>query len=60
LNKNIEKLPQIIWGLELDEKEKIFIEFQKNDFLVEKEKIMNKNPCRFRYKKAKSKINNCS
>ena len=50
LNKNVEQLHQIFWAFEYDE-EKLIMELQKNDFLIEKEKIINKKPCRFRFKK---------
>ena len=53
LNKNLEKLDQVLWGFDGDETN-LLIEFQKNDYLIEKEKLINKNPCRFHFKKKKS------
>ena len=50
LNKNVEQLHQIFWAFEYDE-EKLIMELQKNDFIIENEKIINKKPCRFRFKK---------
>ena len=50
LNKNLDKLHEIFWGFEYDE-EKLLMEYQKNDFLIEKEKTANKKPSRFRFKK---------
>ena len=50
LNKYVEQLHQIFWGFEYDE-EKLIMELQKNDFIIEKEKIISKKPCRFRFKK---------
>ena len=50
LNKNVEQLHQIFWAFEYDE-EKLIMELQKNDFIIEKEKIISKKPCRFRFKK---------
>ena len=50
LNKNLDKLHEIFWGYEYDE-EKLLMEFQKNDFLIEKEKTANKKPSRFKFKK---------
>ena len=52
LNKNLEELNQIFWGFEYDE-EKLIMELQKNDYLIEKEKIINKKPRRYKFKKSK-------
>ena len=56
LNKNLDKLHEIFWGFEYDE-EKLIMEFQKNDFLIEKEKTVNKKPSRFKFKKKNSNKN---
>ena len=53
LNKNLDELNQIFWGFEYDE-EKLIMELQKNDYLIEKEKKVNKTPTRFRFKKHKN------
>lgn len=53
LNKNLDKLHEVFWGFEYDE-EKLIMELQKNDYLVKKEKTINKNPSRFRFKKHKN------
>ena len=50
LNKNLEELNQIFWGFEYDE-EKLIMELQKNDYLIEREKTINKKPSRFKFKK---------
>ena len=50
LNKYVEQLHQIFWGFEYDE-EKLIMELQKNDFIIEKEKTISKKPCKFRFKK---------
>ena len=50
LNKDVDILNDTFWKFEYDE-EKLIMELQKNDFLIEKEKIFNKKPCRFRFKK---------
>ena len=55
LNKDLDKLHEIFWGFEYDE-EKLIMELQKNDYIIEKEKklnIVNTNPSRFRFKKHK-------
>ena len=52
LNKDLDKLHEIFWGFEYDE-EKLIMELQKNDYLIEKEKKVNKTPKRFRFKKHK-------
>ena len=53
LNKNLDKLHEVFWGFEYDE-EKLIMELQKSDYLVKKEKTINKNPSRFRFKKHKN------
>ena len=50
LNKNLDELNQIFWGFEYDE-EKLIMELQKNDYLIEREKTINKKPSRFKFKK---------
>ena len=50
LNKDVDILNDTFWKFEYDE-EKLIMELQKNDFLIEKEKIFSKKPCRFRFKK---------
>ena len=53
LNKNSDELHKIFWGFEYDE-EKLIMELQKNDYLIEKEKQINKTPCRFKFKKKRT------
>ena len=53
LNKNSEELHIIYCGFEPDQN-KLIMELQKNDFLIETKKIINKNPCRFRFRKNKN------
>jgi len=53
LNKDLDKLHEVFWGFEYDE-EKLIMELQKNDYLIEKEKKVNKTPTRFRFKKHKN------
>ena len=57
LNKNLEELHQTFWGFEYDE-EKLMMEFQKNDYMIETEKIINKKPKRFKFKKHAKDIRN--
>ena len=52
LNKDLDRIHEIFWGFEFDE-EKLIMELQKNDYIVEKEKKINKNPSRFKFKKKK-------
>jgi serine/threonine protein kinase len=54
LNKDLDKLHEVFWGFEYDE-EKLIMELQKNDYLVKKEKIFNKNPSRFKFKKRQNR-----
>ena len=53
INKNNEELHNIFWGFEYDE-EKLIMELQKNDYLIEKAKTINKTPSRFKFKKQKN------
>ena len=54
LNKNLEELHQTFWGFEYDE-EKLIMEFQKNDYIIERKQTINKTPKRFKFKKFKKK-----
>ena len=54
LNKNLEELNQIFWGFEYDE-EKLIMELQKNDYIIEQQNSINKKPQRFKFKKNKKR-----
>ena len=55
LNKNREELELITSANENDE-EKLIMELQKSDFLINKEKELPQKKCNFRFKKKKKKV----
>ena len=50
LNRNVQELEDTFWEFECDE-EKLIMELQKKDFLIEKEKEINKKPNKYTFKK---------
>ena len=57
LNKNNKEHREIMI-LNHNDNKKAIIEFQKSDFLIKKEKDLNKNKQKFRFKKNKKLIKN--